>query len=326
MQEKAILISGGAGYLGRCTMDVLVKQGYLPVCVDNYSTGHRFESATIPCFETDLSNRSEVESLFQKLPPVVGIFHFAAKALVEESNRYPVMYFENNLLSTLYLAEQASRRKIPFVHSSSCAVYGMPEQQPITEETPHNPISPYGETKRSAENILRQFSRSQGLRVLNLRYFNPAGWIEGADHGERHEPETHVVPNVVRAGLAGKPVNIFGTDYPTPDGTCIRDFLHVEDLALGHLSALTYLQTQADGFFDAINLGSGKGSSVKEVIDTCGRILGRPVQVIHAARRPGDPAKLVADTTKAQRTLDWHPRHGLEAILRSQIAWESSHL
>ncbi|MBY0371489.1 UDP-glucose 4-epimerase GalE [bacterium] len=322
MSGKTLLITGGAGYLGRCTMDWLLRAGFTPICVDNYSTGHRFEAPGIRTFEADLASATEVDALFEKLPPIQGIFHFAALALVEESHREPARYSHNNLQSTINTAAKAAALRVPFVHSSSCSVYGVPRTLPVTEESALGPISPYGETKRGAEEILREFSSSQGLRVLNLRYFNPAGWIEGADHGERHDPETHLIPNVVRAAVRNRTFSIFGNQYPTTDGTCVRDFLHVEDLADGHLKAFEYLEAQSPGFFDCINLGSGTGHSVLQAAETCERLLGKKFPIQIQPPRPGDPPALVASIEKARRVLNWAPQRSFEEILRSQITWE----
>jgi UDP-glucose-4-epimerase GalE len=302
-------------------MAVLQDKGFAPICLDNYSTSQRLDSA-IPQYDLDVGDAALLAKTWKALPPIAGILHFAAFALVGESNQHPGKYFRNNLMATLALAEIAARENIPLIHSSSCAVYGVPNTIPIDEQTPLKPISPYGETKRQSEEILRQFSQTQGLRSLNLRYFNPGGALLGTDHGEAHDPETHLIPNVLRAGLNAKPVSIFGTDHPTPDGTAIRDYLHVEDLALGHIHALEYVRFQPKGFTDAVNLGSGRGYSVLEVIQTAERVLGKGIEQHRQPPRPGDPPKLIASIDKAERLLGWRPTKNLETILRTQLEWE----
>ncbi len=308
--------------MGRCTMEVLQDKGFQPICLDNYSTSRRLDSAAIPQYDLDVGDAALLSKTWKTLPPIAGILHFAAFALVGESSENPGRYFRNNLLATLALAEIAARENIPLIHSSSCAVYGVPAKVPVDEQTELRPISPYGETKRQSEEILRQFSQTQGLRSLNLRYFNPGGALSGSDHGEAHDPETHLIPNVLRAGLNGKPVSIYGTHHPTPDGTAIRDYLHVEDLALGHIHALEYVRNQPKGFTDAVNLGSGKGYSVLEVIQTAEKLLGKPIEQHRRPPRPGDPPRLVASIEKASKLLGWRPAKDLETILRSQLEWE----
>ncbi len=302
-------------------MDSLLAAGFSPVCLDNYSTGHRFNHPDIRCIEVDLTDAAATRAAWTSISKPRGLFHFAAKALVGESMEHPEEYFRNNLLCTLHLAELAARDGVPFVHSSSCAVYGQPSTVPISESSPLSPISPYGETKRMSEQMLAQFCLSKGLKALNLRYFNPAGATENADHGERHDPETHLIPNLFRAIQTGNTVSIFGNTYPTPDGTCIRDFIHVSDLATGHLKAMSYLMRQTPGFIDAINLGSGKGSSVQEIVTAAEKIAQRSVKVRIEAARPGDPPKLIAAIEKAKKVLDWEPSLSLEALLRSHWQW-----
>ncbi len=322
VERPVVLVSGGAGYIGRTVAELLWDNGFQPIVLDCYSTSRPFQSETLLQHKLDLSDRSALQSLWGKLPPIWGILHFAAFALVSESYAKPAEYFRNNVLSTLNLAEAAASLDIPFVHSSSCAVYGVPSLSPIPEQVPLAPISPYGESKRVSEQILAQFCSSRGLRALNLRYFNPAGSVNPQLHGECHEPETHLIPNVLRAGLNGKPVSVYGNSYPTPDGTCIRDYVHIEDLARGHLSALDWLTKQPKGFCDFINLGSGKGYSVLEVIREAEKVLDRRIEVEICPARPADPPNLVASVEKATRLLKWSPRFGLETILRSHLEWE----
>jgi UDP-glucose 4-epimerase len=322
LNRPSIAVSGGAGYLGRCVMDYLLQKGITPICLDNYSTGHRFFDPRIPCYEVELTDPVATREVWKQLPPLSGIFHFAAKALVGESTSHPALYFRNNLLATIHLAELAAESNVPFVHSSSCAVYGLPSSLPISESSACFPISPYGETKRISEQILYQFSKTQKLRVLNLRYFNPSGSLPGASHGECHFPETHLIPNILAAGLEKKPVSVYGKNHPTRDGSCVRDFIHVQDLSEGHWFALKYLQTQAPGFNDAVNLGSGQGQSVLEVIEAARKEWGLKLQVKFEAPREGDPPELVAQIEKAARILGWRPKLTLEAILHSHWEWE----
>lgn len=321
ISRPSIAVSGGAGYLGRCIMDYLLEKGYSPVCLDNYSTGHRFSHPDISCWEVDLANSEALAEVWKKLPPIDGILHFAAKALVGESTQKPAEYFRNNLLCTLNLAELAIRNQIPFIHSSSCAVYGIPEIVPVKEDSHLAPISPYGETKRMSEQMLHQFSLYQGLRVINLRYFNPAGALAGASHGECHTPETHLIPNVFKASLSGTPISLFGNEYQTRDGSCVRDFLHVKDLAQGHLDALTFLMARAAGYCEAINLGSGQGYSVLEIVRASEKIVGKPIPISIQPARKGDPPELVASISKAKALLGWEPRESLESILQSHWTW-----
>ncbi len=323
VNNRTIAVSGGAGYLGRCVMDVLLAQGYTPICLDNYSRGHRFSDPRIDCFTVDLADQEALEKLWPKLPSVAAVIHFAAFALVGESVEKPDLYKRNNVGSTRNLATIAARENFPFLHSSSCAVYGVPATLPIVETAPLAPISPYGETKRDSEALLRELSQSSGLPVLNLRYFNPGGMLKGASHGERHDPETHLIPSVIRAAMEGRQATIFGDQYPTADGSCVRDFLHVEDLCHGHVAALDYLFQCEPGTWEAVNLGSGKGTSVLEVIHEVENVLGRPVDKKVLPARAGDPPELVADISKARSLLGWAPRRSLRDIVRSATDWEA---
>lgn len=322
-ERSTVVVSGGAGYLGRSMLEGLCRAGIAPVCLDNYSTSRPFEDSRVSIFEVDITDAAALRAVWKKLPPVNGIFHFAARALVSESVLKPAEYFRNNLLCTLNLAEIAAEEKIPFIHSSSCAVYGVPQTLPIDETAPHAPISPYGETKRLAEEMLKQFSSARGLKTLNLRYFNPSGALDGAHHGEAHEPETHLIPNVLRAGLQGRAVPVFGTDHPTPDGSCVRDYIHVEDLIEGHARALKFLKIQPEGFWDCVNLGSGRGVSVLQVVSAAERVLNRKLEIDRRPARPGDPPTLIASIEKAKQRLGWSPSRGLDEMLQSHLYWEN---
>jgi len=247
--------------------------------------------------------------------------HFAAHSLVGESVEQPAKYWENNVSSTLSLLAAMREAKVGnFVFSSSAAIYGTPRSTPIDEEHPLAPISPYGRTKLAVEWILRDSARAYGLRAVSLRYFNAAGATEDAKLGELHDPETHLIPNVLRAGPDGPPLRIFGTDYPTPDGTCIRDYIHVSDLAVAHILSLIALAERPRGSFLVYNLGSGRGFSVKEVIAAAEKVTGREIPVEAAARRAGDPPVLVASSERARTEIGWRPRLGtLEKII--ETAW-----
>jgi UDP-glucose 4-epimerase len=248
-----------------------------------------------------------------------GIIHLAASCLVGESVAKPELYRENNLTRSLALLDLAGRHGVSrFVFSSSAAVYGEPERVPIDETHPLRPTNPYGETKLAFERALGSHAAAHGLSAVSLRYFNAAGATRDGRHGEDHDPETHLVPNILRAAVEGRPVPVFGTDYPTEDGTAVRDYIHIEDLAEAHRLALE--RTAAPGRAEAFNLGTGRGFSVQEVIDTARRVTGRPIAVLPGPRRPGDPARLVAASGLAARTLGWAPRTpGLEGIL--ETAW-----
>lgn len=318
---RTIIITGGAGYLGRCTAELLRREGLFPVLMDNFSTGRRAMVGELPCIDVDLTDKRATLEAFNKTGGASGVIHFAARALVSESCERPEEYFRNNVLSALHVAEGALATRIPaVVHSSSCAVYGLPRSIPIAEDSPCEPVSPYGESKWMVERMLNQFARHKGLGVVHLRYFNPAGSFAEASLGEAHEPETHLIPNVVGAFLSGRPVPVYGTDYPTPDGTCHRDFVHVEDLAFAHWLALKKL---AEGVVlpAAINLGGGKGVSVREVIRAAGEVLGSPLPEQPMPRRPGDPPALVADTSLAKKALGWAPRKGVREMIRDHAQW-----
>jgi UDP-glucose-4-epimerase GalE len=249
--------------------------------------------------------------------------HFAARAVVAESVRRPVDTFSVNVGGTLALVEAMIEAKVDcLVFSSTCAVYGEPRRLPLTEDHPCAPVSPYGESKAAAERILELARAREGLRVTALRYFNAAGAAEGGERGESHDPETHLVPLALRAALDDRPIAVFGTDWPTRDGTCVRDYVHVEDLADAHHRALQALLDGHPG--DVYNLGTGGGSTVREVLAAVGRATGRTVRERAEPRRPGDPAELWADASKARAELGWEPRRGLDAIVSDAAAWARS--
>lgn len=304
---KRILITGAAGYLGQSIGRFLHRSGYQIIGIDNYSTSSKPTDSPFEILEVDLT---DLESTLEKLQPLSsfeGVLHFAAKALVEESFREPAEYYRNNLLSTINIAEACRILGVKnIVHSSSCAVYGSPVG-PLNEEHPLSPISPYGASKKLSEEILRDFAQNYSLNVLALRYFNPAGALKKEGFGERHEPETHLLPRTVEAALTGQSLKIFGSSHPTPDGTCVRDYIHVEDLALAHQKALEHLMSgRAKGFL-ALNVGTGRGVSVFEMVQAVEQVLKISVPVEKVAARTGDPASLTADVSRFKDVFGWLP-------------------
>jgi UDP-glucose-4-epimerase GalE len=316
------VVTGGAGYLGRALFLRLRSLGVSVFAIDNFSTSQRITDPAV--IEADLTKAMEMAALYKKIPgPVAGIFHFAARALVGESQEKPELYYRNNLMAAHAVAKWSAglAEKPVIIHSSSCAVYGTPTKLPLTESSPLAPISPYGLSKKLAEEIFNDGARSHQLRILNLRYFNPVGALEDGSHGENHEPETHLVPNVIRSTLSGQPVQIFGTDYDTRDGTCLRDFFHLEDLVDAHLAAATYLLKQKSGHQECVNLGSGRSVSVREVIGLVERLVGKKALVEEKPRRPGDPPELMASIELAQRKLGWSPKRSLEQAIGAHLRW-----
>ena len=313
-----LLVTGGAGYVGGAVARGLRDAGHAIVIVDDLRTGHR---ATAEGFDLLVADFADADRVGARLASerFDGIIHLAASSLVGESVAKPALYQENNLDKSLALLDLARRHGVArFVFSSSAAVYGEPEHVPIDETHPLRPTNPYGETKLAFERALQAHAAAHGLSAVSLRYFNAAGATRDGRHGEEHEPETHLVPNVLRAAVEGRPVPVFGTDYPTGDGTAVRDYIHIEDLAEAHRLALD--RAAEPGRAEAFNLGTGRGYSVEEVIDAARRVTGRPIAILPGPRRPGDPARLVAAAGLATRTLGWTPRTpGLEGIL--ETAW-----
>ena len=327
MGNNKVLITGGAGYLGRCTAEIFRKKGITPVILDNYSASHRISSLPYENFETDLEDFEKTKNLVSKAGPFAAIIHFAAKALVSESCEKPALYFRNNINATITVAQLATDLKIPFiVHSSSCSVYGTPAQNPIPETAPLNPVTPYGQSKLASEKILESYSGFGGFKVLCLRYFNPAGAIWGGEIGELHDPETHLIPCIVTAFDTGKPLHIYGNDYPTPDGTCIRDYIHVEDLVEAHWLALNHLKSDSPPPFSVLNIGRGTGNSVLDVVHTAERVLGKKLEISTEPRRAGDPSELVADTKRMQTLFNWTPKKDLENMVLDHLKWVRSRL
>jgi len=312
----AVLVVGGAGYIGSHAARALRRAGYQVIIYDNLSTGFRRLAEGSELVEGDLSDQSKLRHV---LPRVDAIMHFAAHCYVGESVTNPRKYFQNNVADALTLLNAAVDTGIGrFVFSSTCAVYGVPEKVPITEQNPREPINPYGATKLAFENALEAYDRAYSIRSARLRYFNAAGADESGEIGELHDPETHLIPLALLASLpGGAELNVFGSDYPTPDGTCLRDYIHVNDLADAHVRALQHLERGGESV--ALNLGTGKGNSVLEVIHAAEAATGRPVRRKIGPRRPGDPPVLVADASKAQQVLGWTAKRHLTEIVNS--AW-----
>jgi UDP-glucose 4-epimerase len=318
-----ILVTGGAGYIGGAAVRLLLQKNYQVTVLDNLSRGHRNSlPQDVPLVVGDTGDPHCLSKLFSA-NRFDAVMHFAAFAEVAESMLHPEKYFRNNTASTLTLLEAClSHRVQKFVFSSSCAVFGIPDSIPIPETAAKRPANPYGQSKLQTEMMLDWFHRIHGLRYAVLRYFNAAGAWDG--HGEHHDPESHLIPNVLRAaqGTAG-PVPIYGTDYPTPDGTCVRDFIHIYDLAVAHLQVLQALDHSGSRNY---NLGIGTGSSIHEVIAAASRVSGKSVPSIDSPRRPGDPPFLVASSDKIRGELGWSPRFSsLDSILQSAWQWHSSH-
>lgn len=313
----AILVVGGAGYIGSHTAYALRRKGYEAIIYDNFSTGFASLADGFELIEGDMADTAKLATVLRR---VDAVMHFAAHAYVGESGSNPRKYFQNNLQSALVLLNAVLDSKVrTFIFSSTCAVYGMPSQVPITEDTLRQPVNPYGATKMAFEYALEAYGRAYGLRYVSFRYFNAAGADESGKIGELHDPETHVIPAAFEA-IRGerKALEIFGTDYPTPDGTCIRDYIHVTDLAEAHVLGLEYL---AKGKSAALNLGTGRGYSVKEVISAIERISGRKVPVRMGPRRAGDPPRLIADPSRAEKALNWKATRSLDDIVSTAWKW-----
>lgn len=315
-----ILVCGGAGYIGSHVNKLLSQKGYETVIFDNLVYGHREAVKWGTFVEGDLKNPKEIEGLFERYS-IEAVMHFAAYAYVGESVIDPEKYYFNNVACTLNLLHTMRKhgcKKIIF--SSTCATYGEPAQVPITEDMPQDPINPYGFTKLVVERILKDYHSAYGLEYAILRYFNAAGADPDGEIGECHNPETHIIPLVMDAASGKRSdIKVFGTDYPTPDGSCVRDYIHVTDLAQAHLLALKYLENGRES--DYFNLGNERGTSVLEVIDAVKRVTGKDFQVTYAPRRSGDPAILVGSSEKVRKVLGWKPEYAdIDTIVRH--AWE----
>lgn len=316
-----ILVTGGAGYIGAHTAKRLNAAGLETVVLDNLATGHRDFARWGAFIQGDVGDQALLDRLFSSRT-IEAVIHFAAASQVGESVREPLAYYQNNVGGTLALLNAMQRHKVDtLVFSSSCAVYGPPFDGLLTEDHPCQPISPYARTKRMVEDVMQDMARASGLKYTALRYFNAAGADPEAEIGERHNPETHLIPLVLQVALGQRQrLEIFGDDYPTPDGTAIRDYIHVQDLADAHIQALRHLQNGGES--GAINLGNGQGHSVRQVIDAACNVTGRDIPVRMAPRRPGDSPRLVGDATKARALLGWQPAYAdINDILATAWAW-----
>ncbi|ACC98163.1 UDP-glucose 4-epimerase [Elusimicrobium minutum Pei191] len=318
---KNILVVGGAGYIGSNTVRVLEIKGYSPIVYDNLSKGHKKAVRGIPFIKGDLGDKKKLKTVFSKFK-IDAVMHFAAFTEVGESVITPAKYYENNVAKVLNLLDAMVESGINyFVFSSTAATFGEPVKELIDETHPQNPINPYGRTKLMVENILKDYDHSYGLKSVCLRYFNACGASPDGKTGESHDPETHLIPLVFQAALGKREsIKVFGNDYPTPDGTAVRDYIHVNDLASAHILALEKMAKENKSAW--YNLGSGSGYSVKEIIETVKEVTGLDFKVENAPRRAGDPAVLVADSAKAKQDLKWEPQFNLKEIIKTVAKWE----
>lgn len=322
----AVLVLGGAGYIGSHTVRALIDRGEDVVVIDSLETGH--PEAVHPkarFYKGDIRDRAFLDSVLEK-EDIDAVIHFAANSLVAESMTNPLKYYDNNLYGTLVLLEALRDHGVDkVVFSSTAATYGEPEKVPIEETDRTEPKNPYGETKLAMEKMFRWTDEADGIRSVSLRYFNASGADPSGEIGEAHSPESHLIPLILQVPLGQREeISIFGDDYPTPDGTCIRDYIHVVDLADAHIRAVDYLRD--GGKSDVFNLGNGVGFSVNEVVDTARKVTGHPIPAKIEPRRPGDPAQLIASSDKARRVLGWDPQHAdLEEIIGTAWKWHSTH-
>ncbi|TPL85880.1 UDP-glucose 4-epimerase GalE [Mesorhizobium sp. B2-3-14] len=317
MSQPAVLVTGGAGFIGSHTCKLLAAAGYLPVAFDNMSRGNRKSVAWGPLVVGDIRDRDALQAAIEAYRPA-SIIHFAALAYVGESVGQPAEYYSTNVTGTIAVLDAARAHSIEnIIFSSSCATYGVPEALPIRETSSQNPISPYGRTKLIGEQIISDYASAYGMKFAILRYFNACGADPDGELGEWHSPETHLVPRVLMAasGIIDE-IEVFGTDYETSDGTCVRDYIHVSDLARAHLKALQHLEGGGQSL--AVNLGTGRGVSIKEIVQAVSRMTSRPVPAVFRARRPGDPAELYADPSKARAHLGFVPQlSDIDTIVRT---------
>lgn len=316
-----ILVTGGAGYIGSHTCKALSKAGYKPITFDNMSTGHEHAVKWGPLEVGDIRDAETLSAVFQKYKPE-AVIHFASKIVVSESVKVPDSYYDNNVNGTLSLLNAMKTHAVnSIVFSSTAAVYGYPKTTPINESHPLAPINPYGKTKLACEWLLQDYNTAYGINAIALRYFNAAGADPDGEIGEEHEPETHLIPLILKAAKEGTKISIYGDDYDTPDGTCIRDYIHVTDLADAHIKALEYLLENKQS--ETFNLGTGQGYSVREVLDAARKITAKEIHESIAKRRAGDPASLVAKSSAAQNSLGWKPdQSDLESIINTAWNWE----
>ena len=319
---RNVLVTGGAGYIGSHTCLALSREGFTPVVLDNLTNGHREFVQWGPFELADVRDRRRLDQVFSTYRPL-AVVHFAGLIEVADSIANPIAFFDNNITGSLTLLAAAMNAGVQaLVFSSTCATYGIPDQVPMPESHAQKPISPYGRSKLVVEQVLSELGQYKDFRSVSLRYFNAAGAEPESALGEWHDPETHVIPLAIQAakGLRSH-FKIFGSDYPTRDGTCIRDFVHVMDLAEAHVRAVEYLLSGGKSI--ALNLGTGKGTSVKEIIEAVENVSGSRLPIEHALRRDGDPPELVADNSGARKALAWSPRHDFGSIIDSAWRWHS---
>jgi UDP-glucose 4-epimerase len=319
---RNVLVTGGAGYIGSHTCLALSREGFTPVVLDNLTNGHKEFVQWGPCEIGDIRDRRRIDQILSTYRPV-AVIHFAGLIEVADSIANPIAFFDNNITGSLTLLAAALSAGVQgLVFSSTCATYGLPDQIPMSESHAQIPISPYGRSKLIIEQVLSELSQYKDFRSVSLRYFNAAGAEPESALGEWHNPETHVIPLAIEAAKGLRPqFKIYGSDYPTRDGTCIRDFVHVTDLAEAHVRAVEYLLS--GGKSVALNLGTGKGTSVKELIDAVENVSGGRLPIELALRRDGDPPELVADNSRARKVLAWTPRHDFGSIIESAWRWHS---
>lgn len=318
-----VLVTGGAGYIGSHTCKALKAAGFTPVTYDNLSTGHRSAVKWGPLVVGDLFDKDQLNKVFQEYTPI-AVLHFAASALVVESMTSPGKYYENNVYGSLNLLEAMRQNNVPYlVFSSTCATYGNPQFTPITEEHPQHPINPYGRSKLMVEHMIHDYNRVYDSKSVILRYFNAAGADRTAEIGEDHTPETHIIPSIIEVARGQrKEIVVYGTDFPTKDGSAVRDYIHVEDLARAHVSALKWLISNNQS--TCINLGTGSGYSVLEMIQAVQNLSKTKISVRFEKRREGEPSHLIADHAKAKQLLNWTPEVSLVPIL-VETAWKWHH-
>lgn len=322
-----ILVTGGAGYIGSHCVLALLKEGFAVHIFDNFSTGHKETVETLKKYGTltysegDLQNKTDIKKVFEN-NKIDAVVHFAAFSQVGESVKNPQKYYQNNVCGTLNLLEAMLENDVKkIVFSSTAATYGEPVYTPIDENHPQLPINPYGQTKLMIERIMDDYDKAYGLKSVRLRYFNVAGADSDGRVGEWHNPETHLVPNILKSSFGdGKTFEMYGDDYDTKDGTCVRDYINVEDLAQAHILALKYLNDGGETNF--FNLGTQEGTTVQEVFDVCEQVIGKSIPVKKMPRREGDPAILVADNTKAKNELGWEPKNSFEHSVKTAYEWE----
>ncbi|MGE0009439.1 MAG: UDP-glucose 4-epimerase GalE [Candidatus Babeliales bacterium] len=319
----AILVTGGAGYIGSHTALLLAQLGYQIIIVDSFKHKQHFNPSWATVIEQDIGDRKALDALFAT-HNIKAVMHFAASIEVGESVKNPALFYENNVSNTIGLLQVMLNHGVnKIIFSSSCAVFGNPEGLTLHEEHPKRPLSPYGSTKYMVETILEDFHKAYGLEYVILRYFNAAGAWPEFGLGEQHEPETHIIPLLLRAALQRKPFTVFGTDYPTPDGTALRDYVHVRDIAQAHVLAFKHLEKGRPS--DSFNLGTGNAISVKQMLEAVERVTHTQVPVVWGERRAGDPARLQAAPEKAHMILNWHPQYSeIDFILQSALAFHTN--